>query len=210
MATIAQLQHILQGQQQGQQQTPAQTLQSILGPLLGQVDAGNNAVAEIEAQRRASAPQGPRRCLESRGMQLPKLGAKVPFEDCAFSFKLYIRTVDRDAAGALKVVEEDSAWHSVVAEATQAKFSDMRDVPADLFGLPVNATEGDDLQAVESGEGGVGFEAWWKVTCRRVPRRIALAVRLVGFVAPPPKHPGFGHARNRVRKWDDHQRTLAT
>lgn len=56
---------------------------------------------------------------------------------------MYVRTANRDAAEALKVVEEEWVWHSGVMEAIREKFpnTDMGEVSAELFGLLVNATE---------------------------------------------------------------------
>lgn len=79
--------------------------------------------------------------------------------------------------------------------------------PRSFFGLLVNATEGEDLQAVKIVEGSEGFEAWWKLPHRRAP--CSMAVRLVGLDSRSPNISDLTKVATEIWKREDHQRTLA-
>lgn len=73
----------------------------------------------------------------------------------------------------------------------------------------MNSTEGDYIQTITTMEDGEGLEAWWKVVHRRAPHSVARAVRLAGLIARPPNTSDLAKVETEIRKWGDHQRTLA-
>lgn len=110
------------------------------------------------------------------------------------------------------MVEEDKIWLPDMMAGIRERSppeTELDDISAELFGLLVNSTEGEDLQAVKAVEDGPGFEAWWRLVHRRPPSSMARAVSLVGLVVGPQKVSDLCKAEGDVRKWEDHQGTFA-
>lgn len=99
-----------------------------------------SALAEALAQRGTGSAGGQRKRLENRGMALPRVDKKTPFEEWACSFRDFTRMANKDAAEMMtKLVEDERVWHSGILAGIAERFAqaDVEEVSADLCGLLV-------------------------------------------------------------------------